>query len=516
MQLVLGYHVAHYFGQMSHEDASSLTDWLLSEPDFAASLLDAFCAEDSPAEAFHVMAKLKKEFGERRMMRFPGLAIAHAVVWDGKKSVLPPSGSGIKDQQPVDFEAADSFGYYLSNAPKMKFDLSRMSYEAALFLACAEAAPAERLWAVARFNPSESMDDIYNALEYDEGFLYGKPKKIEGHSFTLPNLLKVGGVCLERAYFAANVARAWGIPAVWITGRGERGGHAWAGYIQPGVSGRYSWELGCGRYEEDRYYTGATHDPQTGKEVNDYQIAMRTKGCSLSAEKRRASKAYVCLAQVLEKSDNVSLAQSALDQAIKNNSFNLDAWNGVCRLSEAGKCDVQYADRVMGEALKRFSSELDFCYGVFTSLMAAVPKDQLPRRKRLYQQAAGFFKARPDLAVAVESDYGDYLLDIGKNREAYGIYYDTIRSHMDDPRLVVDMAIRVTKKRLEGDEPKKAVTLLQALIRCAKKPAYSEGLLADGSAWYRLYDCLAGVYKEMDKQKEADAIEKELRKYGRR
>jgi hypothetical protein len=431
-----------------------------------------------------------------------GLAIAHAVVWDKEKPVSKR------------FDACESFGYYVTNARSMAFNLAQLPYEPALFLACAEASPDERLWALKGYKRPSTLGEIYHSPPYDMDFLFGKPKKIDQHEYTLPNLLKYGGICGDRSYFAANVARALGIPAARISGVGERGGHAWTGYIQPGTTGRYTWDLGCGRYEYDRYYVGTALDPQTGKRMNDYELAMRTLGCSVPADKARASAAYVRLAGILEKSDRPPLLQWAVDQAIKNNAFNMAAWEKVTRLCKEGTFDEKYADRVMDEALKRFPDELDFCHGVFVAMLETIPNEQLARRSRLYQQAGNYFKSRPDLHVAIGSAYGDYLLEIGKKREAYDVYYSTIRAHMDDPRLVADTAIKVTQKRLEGDEPKKAVTLLTALIRLAPKPPYGDAFARE-SEWYRLQKCLMGVYKEMGDEKAQNAVEAQLSKYRR-
>jgi hypothetical protein len=296
---------------------------------------------------------------------------------------------------------------------------------------------------------------------------------------------------------------------------GERGGHVWTGHILPGKGDKYVWDLACGRYAYDRYYIGLTRDPQTGQEINDYELAMKTMGCSLGSDKIKLANGYVILAGVLEKEQKFPLVKWALEQALKNNRFNLAAWGQATRLCKDGTFDDPYADHIFEEALKKLPDELDFCYGVFSAFMATLPKEQLARQRRLYQQASNFFKARPDLTVAIASSYGDYLLEMEKKREAYAVYYDTIRTHMSDPRLVADTAIKVSRKRLEGDEPKKAVTLLTTLIKFAEKPPLGDPFAKD-SAWYRLNQCLEDVYKEMGEQKAADAIEAQLSKYKRR
>jgi hypothetical protein len=48
MRLVLCYDISRCFGQLSGEDITDLTDWLLDQPDFTATLLRAFIPKDSP------------------------------------------------------------------------------------------------------------------------------------------------------------------------------------------------------------------------------------------------------------------------------------------------------------------------------------------------------------------------------------------------------------------------------------------------------------------------------------
>ena len=493
--LVLCYDAARYFPKLTGEDMTSLEEWLLDQPDFTATLLAALGPKDSPERVFHVLAQVKQEFGAAKILRYKGLAIAHALVWDREK------GKSKK------FDATDSFGYYVSNAASMSFDLTTMPYEPALFLACAQAAPDERLWALKDYKRPKKMRGIYG----DPG--YGG-KIPEGQEHTLQNILKYGGICVHRAYFASNVACALGIPAAGISGRGERGGHAWVGYIEPGHPGEYLWNLGCGRYSYDHYFVGTTHDPQTGAKLKDYELAMRTKGCCLPPAAQRLSDCYHGLADLLEKNKEYPLVKWALEQAIRNNPFNTAAWHATMRLCKAGSFEPEYANHLVDEALRQFPKDLDFCYGIFDTLMETVPDKNVDRRVRLYQQAAGFFKPRPDLSARVARAYGDYLMDQGRKDQAYDVYYDAIRAHMKDPMLTADLAIKVTKMRLESDEPKKAVELLQPLIELAKKPGYHDPY-AKHSEWYRLQACLAGVYKKMGEEKAAAAIEEELAKFVR-
>ncbi len=502
--LVFAYDVARYFGQMSPDDVASLGDWLLSKRDFTAKLLQAFKPEDSPARAARVLWQLRRRVGEDDVLRYEGLAIAHAVVWDAEKG---PSHR---------FEAADSFEYYIKNGGRMVFDVAQLPCQAAIFLACAEATPAERVWALGKCMEPQQLSQIYHSLEYDWGYVAGAPKKISRFDYTLPNLRKIGGVCVERAYYAANVARAAGIPAVTVYGRGLSGvGHVWTGYIQSLDANQYVWNLGCGRYDAERYYMGSTRDPQTGKGIFDYQAAMRTRECRLPVEKLKASGAWLCLAEVLEKAGKPDLMKGALAQALKSNRFNLAAWGHLTRLCRAGALGTEYADEIIAEAIKTFPDEAEFCFGVYAALLEAVPKEAFAQRSRLYRQGVTFFKFRPDLTVAMARAYGDYLLEADKRDEAYKVYHETIRTYMDDPRLVVDLAIKVTDKQTESDDLDKSVKLLKTLIGRSRKPAYSDPL-ANHSAWRRLQKCLRGVFEKAGDTEGAQQIEAEFAKFKRK
>jgi len=498
VRLVLCHDIGRYFRQMTDEAAASLTAWLLDEPDFAAMLLGAFRPEDSPPRAFQVLGQLLSQFGPRSVLGFPGLAIAHAVVWDAERPISKK------------FTAADSFGFYAANAGQMEFDLAHMPYEAALFLACTEASPQERLWAAATYRGSKALSTIFHTPPYDMPFLLGGPKKIDGHEYTLPNLVQYGGVCGDRAYFAANVVRSLGIPAARISGQGERGGHAWIGYLRSARGYRFTWDLTCGRYEFDRYYTGVTLDPQTRQLVADYELAMKTMQCNLSDDKVRAADCYGFLARVLEEAKKFALTQWGIDQALKSNRFNLAAWDQAIRLCQKGVFDEAYAERVLDEALKTFRDELDFCYGVFHRLVDVIPEAQLRRRQLVHQQALNYFHSRPDLCVAIAEDYGDYLLKIGRRREAYDVFYSAINS--SEPRFVADLAIKFTSTCLKDDDPKRAVTLLKGLINAVRKPAYGDPY-ARTSAWFRLCKCLKDVHTVQRDKRAADAIEAELSRF---
>ena len=63
--------------------------------------------------------------------------------------------------------------------------------------------------------------------------------------YTLAEIKKKGGICMDQAYYASITAKANGIPAMAIDGEGDSGGHAWVQW----EASRNGWSV-AGRYSE--------------------------------------------------------------------------------------------------------------------------------------------------------------------------------------------------------------------------------------------------------------------------
>jgi hypothetical protein len=54
---------------------------------------------------------------------------------------------------------------------------------------------------------------------------------------------------------------------------GNNGNHAWVGFLD----NRGRWDFTVGRYEESKFVTGITFDPQTWDPPTDHQLAMMSE-----------------------------------------------------------------------------------------------------------------------------------------------------------------------------------------------------------------------------------------------
>src|SRR5687767_7586006 len=147
-----------------------------------------------------------------------------------------------------------------------------------------------------------------------------------GLAYTLANIPSHGGVCLDQAYFAANVTRAVGIPAAICSGQSGtgRGIHAWVGYLQKSGRGGASWNFSEGRYADALFWSGDVIDPQGGPPLKDAEVCLTAELTTTSIEQRLAS-AALCKARDLLGEDRVA---ATFMRAIDLSPGNRLAWVG--------------------------------------------------------------------------------------------------------------------------------------------------------------------------------------------
>jgi len=135
----------------------------------------------------------------------------------------------------------------------------------------------------------------YQSVAYDyrraEQQVFGWPHG----SYRLQDILRLGGICVDQAYYAATAGKAKGIPTLYFSGQGADGGHAWFGYMEkPG-----KWEMDCGRYESQNYPVGEALDPQTWQPIKDTELDLMVADLPRKPEyaAARAALAWTVLAR---------------------------------------------------------------------------------------------------------------------------------------------------------------------------------------------------------------------------
>jgi hypothetical protein len=223
---------------------------------------------DKPVGALHVLLSLAEAGPD--LDEYAALGVAFAVVWDQPFPEGWPHRQVAPAAVPIgDLDVVQRFNFYVqSNRDhKLVLDPTQLSVENLKFLVDSEVKLSELRYAQGNRTSLSHFADAYFSINYDRARITTTPQVYvwPGDTYTLADIEKAGGICIDQAYYAATVGKGLGIPTIRFTGYGMDGAHAWFGYL--GSSGK--WELDCGRYEEQDFPKGFAVDPQTWQKIDD-------------------------------------------------------------------------------------------------------------------------------------------------------------------------------------------------------------------------------------------------------
>src|SRR5690606_30414862 len=139
---------------------------------------------------------------------------------------------------------------------------------------------------------------------------------------------------------------------VYFSGTGERGAHAWMGYLLGRGRG---WNLNVGRYEQDSYAIGHALDPQTWKRISDHEITFAQERYR-QTETYRISRYHSDFAREFHVAGRAAEALRTVRHAIDVEPRNRDAWELVLKMNDARKnrAGSENALRMAVEAFRHF------------------------------------------------------------------------------------------------------------------------------------------------------------------
>jgi hypothetical protein len=298
-------------------DDPAFMEWLLTDANTMEALLTSLKPEDDPARVFHIWRNLWKSDGNSSH-EYRNLALACALVFDNPPHPWFTRKPVVK---PVDVEKRYKFYCDADKGNRLRTDLKDIPVCELVWVVDAPVPDEELAWAQAHINaPREKWSETYSMIKYRMDMVTEHKSPYE--EYTLAEILKKGGICVDQSYFAAVTAKAKGIPAMSIRGDGQRGGHAWFGY----KASEKKWNMTAGQYTEDDFATGTTIDPQTGKQVKEQELY-------LMADEQRRSPSYLTawrllwMSHVAAGSENGAAVEAALlEAAVSTSSRHTQAW----------------------------------------------------------------------------------------------------------------------------------------------------------------------------------------------
>lgn len=206
---------------------------------------------------------------------YAALGVAFALVFDRPFPESWPHPQVRHQAVPIgNLDVVERFNFYVrsNRNHKLDEDPSQLTFEQLKHLVDSEVKITELEYAQMQRNISTStFDRAFFSINYDHSrvgagnfaFDWGQP------TYTLADIERNGGICVDQAYYATILGKGRGIPTIYFQGQGVDGGHAWFGYLTR--SGK--WELDCGRYDGQNYVRGYTRDPQTWESIDDSSLA---------------------------------------------------------------------------------------------------------------------------------------------------------------------------------------------------------------------------------------------------
>jgi len=199
---------------------------------------------------------------EKIIPKYFNLALACAVVFDNNIAYKNPS-SGASH---VDGMLRYHWYRKKNEGGLLEGDIHKASTKDLTFVVCSPISTEELEWALRKYRSArrKGIGQAFSDVEYL------MERAVEGLNpyaeYTLPEILKEGGICGDQTYFCVNVARAAGIPAFGLSGLTNSGGHAWASVKIDDDE----WSTQIGRI--GGVSKGKGGNPQTGESITEQEV----------------------------------------------------------------------------------------------------------------------------------------------------------------------------------------------------------------------------------------------------
>ncbi|MCZ6672338.1 MAG: hypothetical protein O7C75_05295 [Verrucomicrobia bacterium] len=299
--------------------------YFFSRGDLMRKAYNQWDPSDLLTEVFSVLDRL---YSKNRYLftQYPDLAFAIAFVHDVPPSPLWPHPQVGQDVLPRQLRSADDVFSFFTNARNTKWfhnSIKRLSLSDAIFLVDLIISPAEVEWVQKNITVKPDMyDEVYTMIGYDYRRIQSGQYHWMYDDYSLPAIRRVGGICVDQAYFASQVGKAQGLPTIEFLGSGLDGRHAWFGYLPP----RGKWQMEAGRFADQRFITGHAFNPQTWSFISDHEVAFLGAGY----HRNRAylsSQIHFYWARLYSHLGELNSAEKAAENAVAMERRNDAAWS---------------------------------------------------------------------------------------------------------------------------------------------------------------------------------------------
>ena len=225
--------------------------------------------DDKEAEgAYLLLDRLRDKHARVKLNDYANLTAAICVVHDR------PFTRQINENLTASPDPVDLFEYYTTNEKSMLFGIKNVPAELLMYVVDTTSSIPEMRWALRKYAGDQNVGKHFFDIAYDyDNLKTAREKDVTKAGYTLPNILKFGGVCADQAFFAMEIGKAIGVPTTYTTASSAEVGHAWVGFLQT-KGDKLFWNFDVGRYEEYKGIRGNVEDPQTREEIPDSYVSL--------------------------------------------------------------------------------------------------------------------------------------------------------------------------------------------------------------------------------------------------
>lgn len=375
--------IPFYEGVLGERLSDDFLKYFFSRGDLMRSTYNQWDPSDLLTEFFTILDRL---FSKHQYLfkQYPELAFAIAYVHDVPPTPMWPHPQVSQTVLPRQLRSADEVFEYFTNPRDAKWfhnSIKRLSLSDAIFMVDLVVSPEEIQWVRSNVTVSPlEYDGVYTMIRYDMERLQRGQMYWIYNDYSLPAIHKVGGICVDQAYFASQVGKTQGLPTIEFLGSGLDGRHAWFGYL----NARGKWEMDAGRYADQRFVTGHAFNPQTWSFISDHEVEFLGAGYHKARSFYR-SQVHFYWARILGFMDQLDEAVNAAEDAVALERRNAKAWELLIDLRKRNQTPRNRVDATYRSALSalRIYSDLEAKFrAAFADYLDATGRDNAARVER--------------------------------------------------------------------------------------------------------------------------------------
>jgi len=410
--------------------------WLFANPDALAMLATEIRKEDQGLSVLETWATLwKHETTPEYRDTYAPLALSLALIYDQPRAVPKSKDQNYNPQ----LDLIERYEFFRDSSKDKKLDtpIERMSVRDLLNVVDLNISKDEIKWVYKHIRSSRK-----NAGEEYQGITYLMERAVNhGYSpyssYIMSEIKKHGGICGDQSHFSMNAAKARGIPAATIVGTGNRGAHAWLGYMPDDNE----WSA----YGSQGITNGRTYSSQRGKKISFRQLHLESHE-NYQPATRLPVLLKLEIAYAAIRLEQFDVARSLITEAKGVGKMNRDIWEAEKLLLERSKAST--------EEWKAFLDSLEKNYDDFAHvkewslklkirhLFAKLPEEERMREIRSVARELG---SEESALITVVDRVANMLVKQDATEEVKALYKRCFRKYGEDLELFTKLMTSFVK-----------------------------------------------------------------------